>query len=69
MFHHRYWLIFFSMAIVTLIYSTVYLIQHKRNESALMQTQEELRKSKQLLQLVMDNIPQFIFWKDCNSVY
>lgn len=33
------------------------------------QTQEELRRSKQLLQLVMDNIPQFIVWKDLNSVY
>ncbi len=68
-YQYQYWLIFFSMAIVALTYSTVYLIQHKRNESALMQTQEELRKSKQLLQLVMDNIPQFIFWKDRNSVY
>ncbi|MBD2042775.1 PAS domain S-box protein [Microcoleus sp. FACHB-672] len=28
-----------------------------------------LRDSQQMLQLVMDNIPQFIFWKDCNSVY
>jgi len=33
------------------------------------QTQEELRRSKQLLQLVMDNIPQFIVWKDLNSMY
>jgi len=26
-------------------------------------------ESQQMLQLVMDNIPQFIFWKDGNSVY
>jgi len=30
---------------------------------------EELQESQQLLQLVMDNIPQSIFWKDRNSVY
>ncbi|MEP0754327.1 hypothetical protein NDA03_19105 [Trichocoleus sp. Lan] len=31
--------------------------------------EEQLRKSQQMLQLVMDNIPQFIFWKDRTSVY
>ncbi len=33
------------------------------------QTQEALRLSQQMLQLVMDNIPQFIFWKDRNCVF
>lgn len=33
------------------------------------QTEVKLRESQQFLQLVMDNIPQFVFWKDCNSVY
>ena len=33
------------------------------------QTEEQLRESQQLLQLVMDNIPQSIFWKDSNLVY
>ncbi len=33
------------------------------------QVNAELQQSQQLLQLVMDNIPQAIFWKDCNSVY
>ena len=33
------------------------------------QTEVQLRESQQFLQLVMDNIPQFVFWKDCNSVY
>jgi two-component system, NtrC family, sensor kinase len=33
------------------------------------QIELELRQSQQLLQLVMDNIPQLIFWKDRNSVY
>jgi len=28
-----------------------------------------LRESQQMLQFVMDNIPQFIFWKDRNSVF
>ncbi|MDJ0589853.1 MAG: PhnD/SsuA/transferrin family substrate-binding protein [Pleurocapsa sp. MO_226.B13] len=68
-YQYRYWLGFASLTIFGLTYGAVYLIQRKRNESQLMETQEELRKSKQLLQLVMDNIPQFIFWKDRNSVY
>ena len=33
------------------------------------QAEMQLRESQQLLQLVIDNIPQFVFWKDCNSVY
>ncbi|MBW4492769.1 MAG: PAS domain S-box protein [Oscillatoria princeps RMCB-10] len=30
---------------------------------------EEIRKSAELLQMVLDNIPQAIFWKNRNSVY
>lgn len=30
---------------------------------------EELYASKEMLQVVLNNIPQFIFWKDRNSVY
>ncbi|WP_017715758.1 PAS domain S-box protein [Kamptonema formosum] len=33
------------------------------------QLEENLRKSQQMLQLVMDNIPQYIFWKDRDSVF
>lgn len=33
------------------------------------QIEQELRESQQFLQIVMDNIPQFIFWKDKHSVY
>jgi PAS domain S-box-containing protein len=32
-------------------------------------SEESTRDAKKMLQLVMDNIPQFIFWKDRNSVY
>ena len=32
-------------------------------------TQEQLSQSKQLLQLVLDTIPQSVFWKDLNSAY
>jgi len=32
-------------------------------------TEKALQQSEQMLQLVMDNIPQFIFWKDINCVY
>ncbi|WP_372751234.1 ATP-binding protein [Labilibaculum sp.] len=31
--------------------------------------EESFYESKNMLELVMDSIPQFIFWKDCNSVY
>ncbi|MCU0516801.1 MAG: PAS domain S-box protein [Oscillatoria sp. Prado101] len=33
------------------------------------QLEENLRKSQQMLQLVLDNIPQYIFWKDRDSVF
>lgn len=32
-------------------------------------SENELRQSKQMLQLILDNIPQRIFWKDRNSIY
>ncbi|MDH3268804.1 MAG: PAS domain S-box protein, partial [Ignavibacteria bacterium] len=32
-------------------------------------SENELRQSRQMLQLILDNIPQRIFWKDCNSIY
>jgi PAS domain S-box-containing protein len=31
--------------------------------------EKSLQESKQMLELVMDNIPQFIFWKDTQSIY
>jgi len=33
------------------------------------QLQEKFIKSNNFLQLVVDSIPQIIFWKDCNSVF
>jgi PAS domain S-box-containing protein len=33
------------------------------------QVESELRTSQQLLQLVMDTLPEAIFWKDRNSIY
>ena len=33
------------------------------------ETETELLKSKEMLQLVIDNIPQRVFWKDCNGVF
>lgn len=31
--------------------------------------EDRLRESKEMLQMIMDNIPQFIFWKDTESHY
>ncbi len=33
------------------------------------QVQDQIRESKQMLQLVLDYIPQHVFWKDRDSVY
>ncbi len=33
------------------------------------QVEARLRESKALLEQVLNNIPQAVFWKDCNSVY
>ena len=66
---YRYWLVAFGLATAALTYSAVYFVREKKHAAKLLQTQEELRNSKQLLQLVIDNIPQFIFWKDRNYVY
>jgi PAS domain S-box-containing protein len=47
------------------------LLQHL-NEELERRVEERTRKleeSQQLLQIVMDTIPQYIFWKDDNSVY
>lgn len=68
-YQYRYWLGFSSLAFLGCIYGAVNLMQHQQNKVTLLQTQEELRTSKQLLQLVMDNIPQCIAWKDLRSVY
>ncbi len=32
-------------------------------------SENELRQSRQMIQLILDNIPQRIFWKDRNSIY
>jgi PAS domain S-box-containing protein len=39
------------------------------NITARKRIEEELARSQQMLQLVLDNIPQRVFWKDMNSVY
>ncbi|MEW6366610.1 MAG: response regulator [Acidobacteriota bacterium] len=40
-----------------------------RDVSDRRRAEELLRKSRQMLQLVLDNIPQRVFWKDRDSVY
>lgn len=43
--------------------------QTRKDVSLHKKTETSLYESKKMLELVMDSIPQFIFWKDCNSVY
>jgi len=66
---YRYLLVMFGLAIFGLAYGVFYTIERKINEVSLIKTQEQLNESKKFLQLIIDNIPQSIFWKDCNSVY
>ena len=42
---------------------------HKQEIGHREQIESELKASQQLLQLVMDTLPESIFWKDRNSVY
>jgi len=43
--------------------------QLKGEKAASEPAEEQQRQSQEILQLVIDNIPQFIFWKDRNSVF
>ena len=44
--------------------------KHLKTEIARrMVTEDDLRNSRQMLRTVMENIPQFIFWKDTQSIY
>jgi PAS domain S-box-containing protein len=45
------------------------IISVLRDISDRVQSEKALRESQRMLQLVMDNIPQAIFWKDRDSVY
>ena len=47
---------------VALITVALDITERKKSEN-------ELRQSKQMLQLILDNVPQRIFWKDINSNY
>ncbi|MFB2771724.1 PAS domain S-box protein [Pelatocladus sp. BLCC-F211] len=52
------------------IFQALQIICSSLNQSAeRQQVEKQLRQSQQMLQLVMDNIPQCIFWKDQNSDY
>lgn len=43
--------------------------EQQRTYAELQRTQTDLHKSQQLLQLILDTIPQAIFWKDRESTY
>jgi PAS domain S-box-containing protein len=45
------------------------ITKRREAEAARQLLEEKRRQSQEMLQLVMDNIPQFIFWKDRNSVF
>ena len=64
----------FSVLLVTLAlaFRTVAerrALELRRSEEKARALAEELRESRQKLLLVLDNIPQLVFWKDRDSVY
>lgn len=46
-----------------------FALEYIETESGRRQTAESLWESSQMLKLVLDNMPAFVFWKDRNSVY
>ncbi len=56
--------------LVTIILLSFYIIKHGFDvESRRQQAERELRESRAMLRSVIDNIPQYIFWKDTQSRY
>ncbi|MBW8034596.1 MAG: PAS domain S-box protein [Planctomycetes bacterium] len=55
--------------VITPVPEADYVNLYGRDITELKRTEEELKESSVMLQMVMDNIPQFIFWKDRNSIY
>lgn len=49
----------------TCLVSSVFLYEFQRRSK----TEIELKKSRNMFKAVLDNIPQYVFWKDKNSVY
>ncbi len=48
---------------------TIGLIVTAEDLTARQRTERALQESQQMLQLILDSIPQTVFWKDLNSVY
>lgn len=46
-----------------------HFIVYSADVTQLKAVESELRASRQMLQLILNNIPQSVFWKDINSVY
>lgn len=56
------------LATVSLIPMTQLSVLSLIDISGLKRVEEELRESQQMLRMILDNVPQRIFWKDENSV-
>ncbi|MBI4798152.1 MAG: cache domain-containing protein [Desulfarculus sp.] len=56
--------------LVTIILLSFYIIrQGFETESKRQQAEQDLKASRSMLRLVIDNVPQLVFWKDSQSVY
>ncbi len=56
--------------LVTIILLSFYIIkQGFETESGRQQAEQDLKASRSMLRLVIDNVPQLVFWKNAESVY
>jgi PAS domain S-box-containing protein len=53
----------------TVIWAALDITAAKRNAIIYQQVEQALEENQLLLQLIMDNLPIAVFWKDCNSRY
>ncbi len=63
-----FWRMMAVIGFVCVVFGFFYWQSHRHNQQ-LRKLNRKLYNTREMLRLVIDNIPQFIFWKDQNSVY
>jgi PAS domain S-box-containing protein len=66
---HYVWILARGTAVWNEQGKAVRFVGTHRDLTAQKQAEEQLRQQQEFLRLVIDTVPQFIFWKDTNSIY
>jgi PAS domain S-box-containing protein len=66
---HYVWILARGTAVWNEQGKAVRFVGTHRDLTAQKQTEEELRQQQEFLRLVIDTVPQFIFWKDIKNIY